>query len=242
MKNIINIIYLNVIRNMTIGDWIIINDPIITCDTDTDSNFIMVNIKHREDSEEQINKYALRVKKNIVLMDFKSFVNDICKSYKYSFNNIKKQFMIDVPRSVLTINGITNGTTKSFYNIIMNNPWISRQLSYIIISLCTQATLATPFEILHNTYIKEAKNNKQQLYLSDSKDNTNKEKMNIYLTLNKEQQKMYITKKLRIFRINSEFKDDTIYKINLFLAINFKEGDKYVKFWWKFEQVKRKNK
>jgi hypothetical protein len=236
-----------------IGDWIIINDPVITLDTDTDTNFIIVNIKHLDEHNEEgerngrnehnqmKNKYALRVKNNIILMDFKTFVNDIAKSYKYSFNSIKRQFMIDIPRSVITVNGITNGTAKSYFNMIKDSPWITRDLSYIVVALCTQAVLATPFEILHNTYIKQAKNNKQQLYLADTKNtkmNKSEDKMNICLTLSNKKQKMYITKKLRIFNIDKDTNmDKTLYNISLNLAINLMESKRYVKFWWKIENV-----
>lgn len=102
---------------------------------------------------------------SMVLFDANKFLKNILASYHTDIGKINYQFTIDFPRSLLTYNNkiitnITKAQTKfnlySKYPFIINN--ISCNLNTILLMLCTQASFAFSFTLMHQVY-SDYKNN-----------------------------------------------------------------------------------
>ena len=123
---------------------------------------------------------------SMILFDANKFLKNIIASYQYDIKKIKNQFIIDFPRSSLTYNkkmitNISKAQTKfklyAKYPFVINN--ILYDLDTILFMLCTQASFAFSFALMHQVY-SDYKNN---MYVT-SNDNkfiitTNNETINI---------------------------------------------------------------
>ena len=191
-------------------------------------SFITIN---NEKSFEFINN------ESIVLVDYFLFTECIFSSFK-NINNIEHQFCNDFNRSKFKINSITEDNIEYFQDYFICKLYLNNDYIHFL-SLCTQASLAYPLELFFNNI------NKNVLYNENNENNENNEdnnlkyvgeikcnKINKQLIFNIIEKKnnifIIIKKNLRVFYINDDGYDETLYYINIKINIPYLNQEKII--------------
>ena len=152
---------------------ILLDDDIILVDKnnnnlETPENDYIKLIKLNEDDIVNTN---LTKNNNIIIFDIDNYLYKIYKSYSFDINKINNQFELDINRTTLYINNqiqlnktllydyLINFKNKiyNFNNIDVNNNKNIIYLNNIIIMLCTQASYAFSYILMHNYYNNKIK-------------------------------------------------------------------------------------
>lgn len=146
--------------------------------------------------------------KYIILLNFDDIIDDLKKSFKNK-NDILNQFKIDVERSKIYIN-----SKKSNYKYLKKyiKTYISPLYYYDYLICFSQALLAIPYIILTNsiksTYFVGELNYKQRELISK------------YINIKIINNSIKIYKYLRVFTINENDIDKTLYIIKITISID----------------------
>lgn len=174
------------------------------------SNYIIINNENSLIKNIEYNEY-------VILLDYKNYINEIYNSYKNNDNLIYKQFLNDFPRAKYNINNVNEKDILLFIDyfeflIYQYNTHFSEFLM-----LCTQAVMGSPLEKLYNIINTNYSDNKE-FYIGEPK--KNKKMVFNFITKNND---LYINikKLLRVFYINNNSKDITLYYINITLNIPY---------------------
>ena len=173
------------------------------------NNFIIIN-------NENILIKNLIYSEYVILLDYTNYTNEIFKSYKKDFKNIYKQFLNDFPRAKYNINNISE-INKFIFIDYFEFLIYQYNLDYSeFLMLCTQAVMGAPLEKLY-TIINNTNINKE-LYIGEPKKN---KKMIFNLTAQNSDLYININKILRIFYVNKNGKDITLYNINININVPY---------------------
>lgn len=149
---------------------------------------------------------------NMILFDYNKYLQHIILSYRNE-QDIWNQFKMDIVRSKFYIN-----------HCPINDPYIVRDFLYSQLSttlnndifmISNQVLMGTPYELIaqnilpYNWYIGE-------LGLNSKID----KQMTIKLTISSNEITIKGYKKMRIFKINNEFMDETLYLVDIYLEID----------------------
>ena len=85
---------------------------------------------------------------NVLSLDYHNFVFGMFAAYK-TWHEAWQQFCIDLPRAHLVVDGEHITTTSRLDHALRN---VSPSEARVLTALCTQATLAPIFEILHPVF------------------------------------------------------------------------------------------
>lgn len=188
-----------------------------------DEEFININVL----SESQlINSTISEIKDNIIIFDSAEYTKKILKSYRSDQDIIKCQFDVDFIRSELIINNSKikkiSKAIKIFDNYAKYEFKLKDQklkLNEILIMLCTQASFAFPFLLMHKIFT----NPKKGIYVTSNdnkyiiKNDNNSININFKATFNlKNTLKNKIIKK-----INIDTNIDFVYKNNTYELCEF---------------------
>lgn len=205
---------------MILDNFIIINNENNICDYQLNKKSIIKNV------------YNINILNNIddeyvLLLDYKEFVEKMYNSYDKNDNNIYEQFKKDYHRTTFYINNICE---KNLYIFTDYFEFLLYQYNlnyYEFLLFCTQAVMGSPLELLYKIINKTFnKTIFEELYVGEVENNVKKDsKVNkklIYnlITKNKELY-IIINKVLRIFYINENSKDITLYYVKITLNIPF---------------------
>ena len=205
---------------MILDNFIIINNENNICDYQLNKKSIIKNV------------YNINILNNIddeyvLLLDYKEFVEKMYNSYDKNDNNIYEQFKKDYHRTTFYINNICE---KNLYIFTDYFEFLLYQYNlnyYEFLLFCTQAVMGSPLELLYKIINKTFnKTICEELYVGEIENNVKKySKVNkklIYnlITKNKELY-IIINKVLRIFYINENSKDITLYYVKITLNIPF---------------------
>ena len=167
---------------------------------------------------EDIYKYIPDNIENIILLDFNKYWKTIIQSYRDD-NDIWNQFKMDIVRSKFNIN-----------HCPITDPYIIKQFldncfhSYIvndILMVCTQVLMGSPYELISTTILP------YNWYLGELGLNSELDKqMTIDLTINPYELSIRGKKKLRIFRLNDDYIDETLYIVDINLEIDLLNKNK----------------
>lgn len=93
------------------------------------------------------------------IIPLNEFIHEILISYDFKFSNIQKQFHLDIQRAVTFWNGdnICNDSDL-LYGIIFNSN-STLFIKKLLLSMLTQASLASPLQLFYNKYNKILYNN-----------------------------------------------------------------------------------
>lgn len=202
--------------NKEFRDFIIIEKPII-CNKNINDFILLENINNNNlnliSNEEEITDII-----NLYIpIDMTNFIYQVRRGY-INNDEILIQFNKDLPRIKLYFNNLLIKNKEIFIKYILSE--FDNRTAYDILMLCTQATMAYPFELIQNSindYIGEISQNR--------KDKRNRLKISI----NYDDNNLHftITKKLRIFSILDNGEDYTKKIIKITLDFNLFK-DKFI--------------
>ena len=163
-------------------------------------------------------------KEFIVLLNYENYISKINNSF-LDYKNIYEQFTKDFGRSKYNINNINE---KDIYTFIDYFEFLLCQydLDYFeFLSLCTQAVMGSPLEILYDI-INNNYSFKNEYFIGELKNLNNKLSFN-YINKNKIIN-IIIKKYLRIFYINKNGVDKTLYYVYIKTNIPFSSKEKII--------------
>lgn len=191
-------------------------------DSDCINEFIIVDNLEKNETLEYITS---NVKERILILDYNLFWNKVISSYQNEAD-IWNQFQMDLPRCEFFINGyqvfnpikIRQILDYNFSSTIVNN----------ILMLSTQVLMGTPYEIISNSI------NKYNWYFSEiGQIDLIDRKMYINLFLDKSKIIVQGKKKMRIFKLDEEIKDKTIFYVDINLEIELISQKIIIKLYFK---------
>lgn len=194
-----------------------IKDKILIKNKNFNDDFAILNIFKYD----QKNKFTVKDIKyeNIISIELNDILLEIEQSYK-SLEQIKNQFILDISRSNLVINGSIVNNPKIALDYISykyaNNP--KREKEYLMLS--TQALFAIPFFIIQKSM------EKKELYLGELLDADVKKyscgkKYNVEI----DNKSIKLEKYLRLFSLSRETNDTTKYIVKIIIDIQL-ESDR----------------
>jgi len=202
--------------NKEFRDFIIIEKPII-CNQNINDFILLENVNNNNlniiSNDEQIPDII-----NLYIpIEMNKFIYQVRIGY-INNDEILNQFNKDLPRTELYFNKLLIKNNEMFVKYILSE--FDNQTAYDILMLCTQATMAYPFELIQNSindYIGEISQIR--------KEKRNKLKINIKYYNNNIH--FTITKKLRIFSILDNGDDYTKKLIKITIDFNLFK-DKFI--------------
>lgn len=163
---------------------------------------------------------------NIILVDYKYYLNELYDCFHHDRDNIIKLFYVDVPREKLIINNVIYSEPYHAYKKI-DSFNVSRNNKDLLYMLSTQCSMILPCQILNNVYIE---NTDKIEYLGETREG---KLMNINIVYD-EEQKIDINKVMRIFYINNEGNDRDSYILNINIKFDMRKSD-YILISWRTE-------
>ena len=167
-----------------------------------------------------------------MLLDYEEFINKIYNSYNKNTNRIYEQFIKDFHRTVFNINSINETNLYIFTDYFEFLLYQYDYNYYEFLMFCTQAVMGSPLELLYRIINKTFdKNIYDELYIGEIENNIKKKeifrnnninKKLIYNFIQKDKDLyIIINKVLRIFYINKNSKDITLYYVKININISF---------------------
>lgn len=154
----------------------------------------------------------------IFLKEYNKILDDLNKSYNYNNNKIYNQFIRDYDRCKIYINNKRELDYKLFINYFECFFMYYNYNIYELYIFCTQAIMGICLEIIYN----QLKNNQ---YIGELK----KKKSLIYnICCYDDKVYIYITKILRIFKIDDNSNDITLKKIKIKVYIPLYNKNKII--------------
>lgn len=188
-----------------------INNKSLIKNNNNNNEFAILNIFKYEKK----NNFTIKDMKyeNIISIELDNLIQELEQSYK-SLEQIKNQFILDISRSNLSINGniVNNAKTALDYISYKYSNNTKREKELLIIS--TQALFAIPFFIIQKSM------EKKELYLGELLDDDVKKyscikKYNVDICNNT----IKLEKYLRLFSLNRETNDTTKYIVKILIDI-----------------------
>lgn len=169
---------------------------------------------------------------SMVLFDASKYLKNILASYYYNINKINHQLTVDFPRSSLTYNNkLIKNIAKAQYkfNLYSKYPFVINNTEYnlglILSMLCTQASFAFSFALMHQVY-SDYKNN---MCVTSNNNKfivtTNNESINI--EINATYNLKNLTDCVNVKQIDIQTNIDFVYKNNKY------DLCKFGIIWWK---------
>ena len=184
------------------------------------SNDNNLNIIKNQTNKNNINSN----KEFIVLLNYENYISKISNSF-LDYKNIYEQFTKDFGRSKYNINNINEKDIYTFIDYFEFLLCLYNLDYFEFLSLCTQAVMGTPLEILYDI-INNNYTFKNEYFIGELKNLNNKLSFN-YINKN-EIINIIIKKYLRIFYINKNGLDKTLYYVYIKLNISFSTKEKII--------------
>ena len=191
-------------------------------DSNSKNEFIIVDNLEKNETLDYISS---SIKERILIIDYDIFWKKVISSYQDE-SDIWNQFQMDLPRCKYFINGyqvfnpikIRQILDYNFSSTIVNN----------ILMISTQVLMGTPYEIISNSI------NKYNWYLSEiGQFDLIDRKMYINLFLDKSKIIVQGKKKMRIFELDNEIKDNTIFYVDIDFEIELISRKIIIKLYFK---------
>ena len=184
------------------------------------SNDNNLNIIKNQTNKNNINSN----KEFIVLLNYENYISKISNSF-LDYKNIYEQFTKDFNRSKHNINNINEKNINIFIDYFEFLLCLYNLDYFEFLSLCTQAVMGTPLEILYDI-INNNYTFKNEYFIGELKNLNNKLSFN-YINKNKIIN-IIIKKYLRIFYINKNGVDKTLYYVYIKTNIPFSSKEKII--------------
>lgn len=176
-----------------------------------DNDYIII------DNEEEY-KYIPENIENIILFDYNKYLEHITISYRNQ-NDIWNQFKMDIVRSKFYINHCPINDPYIVRDFL--NSQLSTSLNNEIFMVSNQVLMGAPYELIANTILP------YNWYIGELGLNSKIDKqMTIKLTISSNELSIKGYKPMRIFKINHDFMDETLYLVNIYLEIDLLNKDK----------------
>ena len=190
------------------------------------NNFIIINNENNIISNKIENEY-------IVLLNYNKYIEEIYNSYQNNNINVYNQFNKDFPRANYNINHINENKISLFTDYFEFFIYQYDYNYFEFLMLCTQAVMGSPLEILYNIIYNthNINNSNKEYYIGEIKTtkNKNKNKKLVFNIINNNNNlSIIIKKKLRIFYVNTQGKDITIYYVSIKLNIPYSTKEKII--------------
>lgn len=204
-----------------------IKDKILIKNKQVNDEFAILNIFKYD----QPNHFMVKDMKyeNIISIELNNLLSEIEQSYK-SIEQIKNQFILDISRSNLLINGSIVSNAKVALDYLNYKYANNSQREKEFLMLSTQALFAIPFFIIQKSM------EKKELYLGELLD-ADVKKYNCMKKYNVEiyDESIKLEKYLRLFSLSRETNDTTKYMVKIIIDIQL-ESDRSMVMSFEFIQ------
>lgn len=167
-------------------------------------------------------------KDNIILVKFDDYLNDLYQGFHSNFQNVIRQFYLDVPREKIHINNYLYQDPKKIHQII-NQSSLNPKTKLLLYMLSTQCAMCLPCQTLISLYGHSNSNsNSNPNYLGEI---GGQNFMKVDIQLGSKVGWIRVKKALRIFHLEDNHAK-TNFIIQIQLDFNVSESE-YIVFSWK---------
>jgi len=178
---------------------------------DDDYNIIIEEEYILIDNEE-LYQYNPENKENIILLDFNKYLENIVLSYRNEYD-IWNQFKMDIVRSKFYINHCPINNPYTIRDFLHSQ--LSSSLNREITMIANQVLMGAPYELIANTIMP------YNWYIGELGLNSKIDKhMTIHLNISSNEITIRGEKTMRIFKINNEYTDETLYLVDICIEID----------------------
>ena len=161
---------------------------------------------------EELYQYNPENIENIILLDFNKYLENIVLSFRND-DDIWNQFKMDIVRSKFYINHCPINDPYIIREFLQNQ--LSSSLNKELMMISNQVLMGTPYELIANTILP------YNWYIGELGLNSKIDKqMSINLNISSNEITIRGEKKMRIFKINNECMDETLYLVDICLEID----------------------
>lgn len=181
-------------------------------DNDYNGTIDKINSDYILIDTEDLYQYNPENIENIILLDFNKYLENIVLSYRND-DDSWNQFKMDIVRSKFYINHCPINDPYIIRDFL--NSHLSASLNKEIFMISNQVLMGTPYELIANTILP------YNWYIGELGLNSKIDKqMIINLSISSNEITIRGEKKMRIFKINNEYMDETLYLVDICLEID----------------------
>ena len=161
---------------------------------------------------DELYQYNPENKENIILLDFNKYLENIVLSYRNEYD-IWNQFKMDIVRSKFYINHCPINNPSTIRDFLHSQ--LSSSLNREITMIANQVLMGAPYELIANTIMP------YNWYIGELGLNSKIDKqMTIHLNISSNEITIRGEKTMRIFKINNEYTDETLYLVDICIEID----------------------
>jgi hypothetical protein len=151
-----------------------------------------------------------------IAIPYQAYFTDLLNSFKDN-DDIKQQFLVDVPRTTVYLNGGQIDDSKRLYDILNQKYTSDKTLLKNLLAVCTQASLGLIIESLHNKLIDK------NVFIMDISRKWN-QKYKVKINTDQDELTIQILKNMRLVRfLEDRQKTDRIITLNIQISMKPKE-------------------